>query len=222
MVSLFLAVTHGAFACEGESAEKVLEDANTIYVRQVANERLKAALTPLNSNARSLYSDLRLVSGVYQPRVGFQVLECNPETGTKLSRVLWFKPVLNMMALVYRKNAGRNQPLSQVGTGWNDIDLIKERVKFSDLVTEPLDTNAWLAESVKENQPVLIKHLKKSPMILKDQHIRVVAISDGVRVDVDGVALQFGQYMEKIAVRLSASKQTVYAQVIDKGTAKID
>lgn len=222
MLLVFGAMTNSTLACSGEGPEQLFVRAQTMLSQQVANVHLKVELASLDIIPDSLYSNLKLVSDVYQPRVGFQVLACTPENTKAARRVIWFRPALKVPALVYLKNATRNQPLQGIPTGWKEIDLIKERVKFSDLVTEPLNTNAWLAESVKENQPVLIKHLKKSPMILKDQHIRVVAISDGVAVEVDAVALQFGQYMEKIAVRLSASKQTVYAQVIDKGTAKID
>ncbi len=116
----------------------------------------------------------------------------------------------------------RNQPLSQVEISYEDIDLIKVKTTKDALALGPFDQNVWLTEAVKINSPILKKNLKTAPLILKNQLVKIVVVADNVVVETKGVAQQFGQYLEKVNVRLPTNNQLIRATVIKEGTVRID
>ena len=216
-----LFVSLKANACEGLSYEQLVISANQLLQGRLDKEST-SNLIPLFTNSNHLYSDLSLVTSIYQPRVGFEVSDCDPVTQSKKIKVVWFRPEIKQMAWVFKQNASRNQSLEEVLVAYQEIDVIKERVNNTALVTGPFDENFWLTQSVKLNEPVLKRHLKKTPWVYKDQQVRVLAISVGVTIETVGVAQQFGQYLDKVNVRLLSNNQLVRTTVVKKGTVRID
>ncbi len=74
---------------------------------------------------------------------------------------------------------------------------------------------------MKLNEPILKKHLKETPWVYKDQQVRVLAISGDITIETVGIAQQFGQYLDRVNVRL-LNNQLVRTTVVKKGTVKID
>lgn len=208
-------------ACEGQSYEQLVASANQLLQERLEKEST-SNLFPLFADINYQYSNLRLVTSIYQPRVGFEVLECNPMTLDKKTKVVWFRPEIKRMAWVYKQDASRNQSLKGVLVNYQEIDVIKERVNNTALATGPFNENFWLTQSVKLNEPVLKKHLKETPWVYKDQQVRVLATSVGVTIETVGVAQQFGQYLDKVNVRLLSNNQLVRTTVVKKGTVRID
>lgn len=59
-------------------------------------------------------------------------------------------------------------------------------------------------------------------MVVKNQPVKVIAVANNIMVETEGVAQQFGQYLEKVSVRLPTNNQLIRATVIKEGTVKID
>ncbi|ENW91560.1 flagellar basal body P-ring formation chaperone FlgA [Acinetobacter dispersus] len=208
-------------ACEGFTHQQFVDMANNLVQEQLEKEST-SRLFPLFAASDHRYSKLKLVSSIYQPRVGFEVSDCDPLTMGNKIKVMWFRPEIKKMAWVFKQNASRNQPLDSVLVEYQEIDVIKERVNNTALAAGPFNENFWLTQSVKLNEPVLKRHLKETPWVYKDQQVRVLVVSDGIAIETTGVAQQFGQYLDKVNVRLLSNNQLVRTTVIKKGTVRID
>jgi flagella basal body P-ring formation protein FlgA len=149
-------------------------------------------------------------------------MDCDPKSEIQRLKILWFRPEIKIKAWVFKQNAMRNQPLSQVEMSYEDIDLIKFKVTKDALAVGPFDENIWIGEAVKINTPILKKNLKVAPMVARNQLVEVIVVADNVVVETKGVAQQFGQYLEKVSVRLPTNNQLIRATVIKEGTVRID
>ena len=207
-------------ACTGLNTEQLVELANKLVIEHIESDQ-SSKLFPLFESSDRLYSQLTLKTSVYQPRVAFEVVDCEPLTGISRKKVLWFRPEIKMMAWVYKQNMIRNQPLNQTSFEYQEIDIVKEKISKSLLAVAPFNEDAWLIQSVKANTPILKQHLA-TPWVYRDQHVQVLAVSEGITIQTEGIAQQFGQYLDKVNVRLSSNHQLVRTTVIEKGTVKID
>lgn len=208
-------------ACEGLSYKDLVATANQLVSEQLEKEST-LNLFPLLAESNHQYSNLRLVTSIYQPRVGIEVLDCNPDTLGKKTKVVWFRPEIKKMAWVFKQNASRNQSLEGILIDYQEIDVIKERINNAELAVEPFNENFWLTQSVKLNEPVLKRHLKETPWVYKDQRVQVLTISSGITIETTGIAQNFGQYLDKVNVRLLSNNQLVRATVVKEGTVIID
>nr|WP_314370589.1 flagellar basal body P-ring formation chaperone FlgA [uncultured Acinetobacter sp.] len=221
LIFVLLFVHSHVQACTGLNGEQLIESANQIIAEHIESDQ-SSKLFPLFESSDRLYSQLTLKTSVYQPRVAFEVVDCEPLTGISRKKVLWFRPEIKMMAWVYKQNMIRNQPLNQTSFEYQEIDIIKEKISKSLLAVAPFNEDAWLIQSVKANTPILKQHLAKTPWVYRDQHVHVLAVSEGITIQTEGIAQQFGQYLDKVNVRLSSNHQLVRTTVIEKGTVKID
>ncbi|NUF13691.1 flagella basal body P-ring formation protein FlgA, partial [Acinetobacter oleivorans] len=145
-----------------------------------------------------------------------------PKSETQKLKILWFRPEIKIKAWVFKQNAMRNQLLSQIEINYEDVDLIKFKVTKEALAVGPFDENIWISEAVKINTPILKKNLKVAPMVARNQLVKVVVVADNVVIETKGIAQQFGQYLEKVSVRLPTNNQLIRATVIKEGTVRID
>lgn len=221
LIFALLSMSNNINACTGLNNEQLVESANKLVQEQIESGSF-SKLFPLFDSSEHLYSQLKLITAVSQPRVAFEVLDCEPLTGSYKAKVLWFRPEIKKMAWVFKQNAVRNQPFDKILIEYQEVDLIKEKVNNSALAVGPFDEKVWLVQSVKKNEPILKKHLKMMPWVYKNQRVQVLAVSEGVTVETEGVAQQFGQYLDKVNVRLSSNNQLVRATIIKKGTVRID
>lgn len=221
LIFVLLFMHNNVKACTGFNSEQLIGSANELVNEQIESDQ-SSNLFPLFEFSDHLYSQLKLKTSVYRPRVAFEVIDCDPLTGTSSNKVLWFRPEVKMKAWVFKKNAIRNQPLNKNSLEYREIDMIKEKISKSLLAVALFDEDAWLIQSVKANAPVLRQHLGKIPWVYRDQHVHVLAVAEGIEIETDGIAQQYGQYLEKINVRLSSNHQLVRATVIEKGIVKID
>jgi len=218
-----LIISSSVNACLGLNYEQLVINANKSVAEKIESDnQLSSQLFALFSSSNHSYSQIRLVTSIYQSRVGFEVIDCDPESGKQQLKMLWFRPEIKTKAWVFKQNAMRNQPLSQVEISYEDIDLIKVKTTKDTLALGPFDQNLWLTEGVKINSPILKKNLKAAPLILKSQVVKIVVVADNVVVETKGVAQQFGQYLEKVNVRLPTNNQLIRATVIKEGTVRID
>lgn len=220
IICTVLLVPIQVYACEGLTDHQFVETANQLVQGQLEKEST-SRLFPLFTASDHLYSKLQLVTSIYQPRIGFEVLDCDPLTMTNRVKVMWFRPEIKKRAWVFKQNASRNQSLDKISVDYQEIDVIKERITITALAIGPFNENVWLAQSVKLNEPILKKHLKETPWVYKDQQVRVLAISGDITIETVGIAQQFGQYLDRVNVRL-LNNQLVRTTVVKKGTVKID
>lgn len=220
LIFILLLMQNNVKACTGLNTEQLVELANKLVIEHIESDQ-SSKLFPLFESSDRLYSQLTLKTSVYQPRVAFEVVDCEPLTGISRKKVLWFRPEIKMMAWVYKQNMIRNQPLNQTSFEYQEIDIVKEKISKSLLAVAPFNEDAWLIQSVKANTPILKQHLA-TPWVYRDQHVQVLAVSEGITIQTEGIAQQFGQYLDKVNVRLSSNHQLVRTTVIEKGTVKID
>ncbi|MDX6038474.1 flagella basal body P-ring formation protein FlgA, partial [Acinetobacter baumannii] len=85
---------------------------------------------------------------------------------------------------------------SKIEISYEDIDLIKLKVTQDKLALGPFDEKIWLVEAAKINTPILKSHLKTAPLVVRNQTVKVIAVANNIMVETEGVAQQFGQYLE--------------------------
>lgn len=218
-----LIISSSTNACLDSSYEKLIVNANRLVSEKIESDsELSSQLFPLFNVSNHSYSQIKLVTSIYQPRVGFEVIDCDPKSETQKLKILWFRPEIKIKAWVFKQNAMRNQPLSQVEINYEDVDLIKFKVTKDALAVGPFDENIWISGAVKINTPILKKNLKVAPMVARNQLVKVVVVADNVVIETKGVAQQFGQYLEKVSIRLPTNNQLIRATVIKEGTVRID
>jgi len=218
-----LIISSSTSACLDSNYEQVIVNANRLVSEKIESDsELSSQLYPLFNVSNHSYSQIKLITSIYQPRVGFEVIDCDPKTETQKLKILWFRPEIKIKAWVFKQNAMRNQLLSQVEINYEDVDLIKFKLTKDALAVGPFDENIWISEAVKINTPILKKNLKVAPMIARNQLVKVVVVADNVVIETNGVAQQFGQYLEKVSVRLPTNNQLIRATVIKEGTVRID
>jgi len=218
-----LIISSSTKACLHSSYEQLIVNANRLVSEKIESDsELSSQLFPLFNASNHSYSQLKLITSIYQPRVGFEVIDCDPKSDTQKLKILWFRPEIKIKAWVFKQNAMRNQLLSQVEINYEDVDLIKFKVTKEALAVGPFDENIWISEAVKINTPILKKNLKVAPMVARNQSVKVVVVADNVVIETKGVAQQFGRYLEKVSVRLPINNQLIRATVIKEGTVRID
>jgi len=218
-----LIISSSTSACLDSNYEQVIVNANRLVSEKIESDsELSSQLYPLFNVSNHSYSQIKLITSIYQPRVGFEVIDCDPKTETQKLKILWFRPEIKIKAWVFKQDAMRNQLLSQVEINYEDVDLIKFKLTKDALAVGPFDENIWISEAVKINTPILKKNLKVAPMIARNQLVKVVVVADNVVIETNGVAQQFGQYLEKVSVRLPTNNQLIRATVIKEGTVRID
>lgn len=218
-----LIISSSTSACLDSSYEQLVVNANRLVSEKIESDsELSSQLFPLFNASNHSYSQLKLITSIYQPRVGFEVIDCDPKSETQKLKILWFRPEIKIKAWVFKQNAMRNQLLSQVEINYEDVDLIKFKVTKEALAVGPFDENIWISEAVKINTPILKKNLKVAPMVARNQLVKVVVVADNVVIETKGIAQQFGQYLEKVSVRLPTNNQLIRATVIKEGTVRID
>ena len=218
-----LIISSSTNACLDSSYEQLIVNANRLVSEKIESDsELSSQLFPLFNFSNHSYSQLKLITSIYQPRVGFEVIDCDPRSETQRLKILWFRPEIKIKAWVFKQNAMRNQLLSQVEINYEDVDLIKFKVTKEALAVGPFDGNIWISEAVKINTPILKKNLKVAPRVARNQLVKVVVVADNVVIETKGVAQQFGQYLEKVSVRLPTNNQLIRATVIKEGTVRID
>lgn len=218
-----LIISSSTNACLDSSYGQLIVNANRLVSEKIESDsELSSQLFPLFNASNHSYSQLKLITSIYRPRVGFEVIDCDPKSETQKLKILWFRPEIKIKAWVFKQNAMRNQLLSQVEINYEDVDLIKFKVTKEALAVGPFDENIWISEAVKINTPILKKNLKVAPMVARNQLVKVVVVADNVVIETKGVAQQFGQYLEKVSVRLPTNNQLIRATVIKEGTVRID
>lgn len=218
-----LIISSSTNACLDSSYEQLIVNANRLVSEKIESDsELSSQLFPLFNASNHSYSQLKLITSIYQPRVGFEVIDCDPKSETQKLKILWFRPEIKIKAWVFKQNAMRNQLLSQIEINYEDVDLIKFKVTKEALAVGPFDENIWISEAVKINTPILKKNLKVAPMVARNQLVKVVVVADNVVIETKGIAQQFGQYLEKVSVRLPTNNQLIRATVIKEGTVRID
>lgn len=216
-------ISSSVSACLDLNYDQLITQANKLVSEKIESDsRLSSQLFPLFNISNHSYSQIRLITSIFQPRVGFEVMDCDPEIGKQQLKILWFRPEIKTKAWVFKQNAIRNQPLSKIEISYEDIDLIKLKITQDKLALGPFDEKIWLVEAAKINTPILKSNLKTAPLVVKNQPVKVIAVANNIMVETEGVAQQFGQYLEKVSVRLPTNNQLIRATVIKEGTVKID
>ncbi len=76
--------------------------------------------------------------------------------------------------------------------------------------------------AIKAGQPVLAQDLKQPALIRKGEPVKLVYVTAGVRLSVDGVAQNEAAKGEPVRVLNSYSKRTVEAVAVASGEARVN
>ena len=122
-------------------------------------------------------------------------------------------------ALIARHPIPRDTAISE-----QSLQFVRRR--FSQLNHGYYDSAALLEHKVakrniRAGQVLTPNLLKEEKLVLRGQHITIVAQSGGLNLRVKGQALMDGKQGQTIKVKNLSSKKMIYAQVVGEGTVKV-
>ncbi len=84
-----LIISSSVNACLGLNYEQLVVNANKSVAEKIKSDnQLSSQLFALFSSFNHSYSQIRLVTSIYQSRVGFEVIDCDPESGKQQLKML--------------------------------------------------------------------------------------------------------------------------------------
>jgi flagella basal body P-ring formation protein FlgA len=83
-------------------------------------------------------------------------------------------------------------------------------------------TDMEAKRNIRAGQVLTPALLKAQKLVLRGQHITIIAQNGGLNLRVKGKALMDGQYGQTIKVQNLTSKKLIYAKVISSGTVKVN
>lgn len=102
-----------------------------------------------------------------------------------------------------------------------DIDVTKKKIrktfKTEGLVTNKEDLLGKIAKvRIKENRPIYFRNLKKKWLVEKNSKVIVENNSGPITIKVDGIAMENGDYSDKIKVKNLRSNEILVGFVVNK------
>ena len=102
-----------------------------------------------------------------------------------------------------------------------DIDVTKKKIrktfKTEGLVTNKEDLLGKIAKvRIKENRPIYFRNLKKKWLVEKNSKVIVENNSGPMTIKVDGIAMENGDYSDKIKVKNLRSNEILVGFVVNK------
>ncbi len=75
-------ISSSVSACLDLNYDQLITKANKLVSEKIESDSgLSSQLFPLFNISNHSYSQIRLITSIYQPRVGFEVMDCDPEIG---------------------------------------------------------------------------------------------------------------------------------------------
>lgn len=120
--------------------------------------------------------------------------------------------------LVLLRDVPRGHVIGSGDVGWEDASPTRVVRGGADMQAVGME----IRRAVKAGQPVLAVDLKQPAVIRKGEQVKIVYVSPGVRLSVDGVAQNEAAKGEAVRVLNSYSKRTIEAVAVASGEARVN
>lgn len=186
----------------------------------LANYKVELELIPIGNLPEMATPQIQLLSREVRSRVAanFTGKLCGQSRSSTVT--VWFKARAWSQVWVYGRNGRAEQPVVLAQPTQERMDLAAAQVVLSDLA-EDID-GAWLNQSVNAGMPILKRHLKGEPLVVRDAPVTVVVLGPGLMLRTEGTALRPGVLGERVPVLLSGAQSSLVAVVTGKGEVHVE
>ena len=195
-------------ALKSTSASALLEKARTALSHQLRSQYSQIEITPSSLVKNSHYSLDSFRVDVTTPYPVPKRL-CVWLINDKQRIAIWFKIKAYAPVLVANRDVGYDKPIQKTAFS------IKTR-NIAGLKASPVQSfpdNFWLKSSIKQGQILLTKQLKKTPLIIHGQFIKVSVQKNRLTVAMTALAITDGYLGETITVKNTVTQQSFNAIV---------
>ena len=191
------------------SGPLLVEKAKAALIDQLGTHYLRVELTPLSHPKNSPYTvdDLKVdvaLSFPIQKRVCVWLVH---ENKTRIA--IWFKVNAYANVLVANRDMHQNTLIQ------SDAFSLKER-NIAGLNAAPaliIPEQAWLKSSIKNGSILLASQIKKPPLVVHGQHIKIATHNHHITIVMDAIALEDGYLGDVIRVKHPLNQQTFIARI---------
>jgi flagella basal body P-ring formation protein FlgA len=120
--------------------------------------------------------------------------------------------------LVFQRDVQRGHVITSNDVSWEDPAAGRQVRNGADMAAIGME----IRRPIKAGQPVLSNDLKAPTVIRKGEQVKIVYVSSGVRLTVDGVAQNEAAKGESVRVLNSYSKRTIEAVAEAAGEARVN
>lgn len=220
LVACFWAVQASALECANtESTDEMASYVTTRVRPALASGPLDIRLTPVGTLPAMASPQVRLLSTTLRSRVAVELKGtlCGQSRPTQVT--VWFKVQAWDQVWVYGRSGRVDQALGETQPRRERLDLAAAQVSPDDLATN-LD-GAWLGQSVNAGMPILTRHLKAEPLVLRDAVVTVVVYGPGLMLRTEGKAMRPGVLGEQVPVLVNGAQASLLAVVAGKGEVHV-
>ena len=184
-----------------------------------ASEQLDIQLTPIGDVPAMVSPQVRLLSTQLRSRIAVELKGtlCGQAHASQVT--VWFKVQAWAQVWVYGRNGRIDQALSDTQPRLQRLDLAAAQVSSQELASN-LD-GAWLGQMVNAGMPILNRHLKAEPLVLRDATVTVVVYGPGLMLRTEGKAMRPGVLGEPIPVLVNGADSSLLAVVAGKGEVHV-
>lgn len=194
----------------------LLEKAKTALASKLKPQYSEIEITPLSLLKDSDYS-LDSFKADVTPSYPAPKRLCVWLINDKQRIPVWFKIKAYAMVFVANHDLGYDQPIQKT------VFSIKKRdiAGLNALPVQSLPDNTWLKSSIKHGQILLTKQLKKAPLIIHGQVIKVSIQNNTITITMDALAVTDGYLGETITVKNTLTQQSFNAIVKSDHKAEV-
>lgn len=211
-----------ASALECAAAPTPSQLAQTIVERvrpALANDQLDIQLMPIGELPAMASPQVRLLSTQLRSRVAVELQGtlCGQAHASQVT--VWFKVQAWGEVWVYGRNGRTDQALGDTQPRRERLDLAAAQVSPDDLASHL--EGAWLGQRVNAGMPILTRHLKAEPLVLRDATVTVVVFGPGLMLRTEGKAMRPGVMGEQVPVLVNGAQSSLLAVVAGKGEVHV-
>lgn len=186
----------------------------------LAAHQVELELIPIGRLPEMATPKIQLLSREVRSRVvaNFSGKLCGQSRSSTVT--VWFKAKVWSQVWVYGRNGRAEQPVALAQPTQERVDLAAAQVALGDLAEQVDD--AWLNQSVNAGMPILKRHLKAQPLVLRDAPVTVVVLGPGLMLRTEGTALRPGVLGERVPVILNGARSSLVAVVTGKGEVHVE
>jgi flagella basal body P-ring formation protein FlgA len=216
---LWVAQANALECASGQTPSQMAQSITERVRPAFANEQLDIQLTPIGDLPVMASPRVRLLSTHLRSRVAVELkgTVCGQTHASQVT--VWFKVQAWGQAWVYGRNGRTDQALSDTQPRRERLDVVAAKVSPDDLASNL--EGAWLGQMVNAGMPILNRHLKAEPLVLRDATVTVVVYGPGLMLRTEGKAMRPGVLGEPIPVLVNGAQASLLAVVAGKGEVHV-
>jgi len=218
--SAWCAQTLAETGCAAVASAVVLGQVTDRLKAQWSTPQVELQLTAMSDLPAMSQPQIKVLSQGLRSRVpvAFTGTLCGHDRPSSVT--VWFKVQAWSQAWVYGRGGRADQALADLQLRREVVDLAGAQLSLDDLSGDV--AGAWLNQSVNAGMPVLKRHLKAEPLVLRDTPVTVVVYGPGLMLRTEGKALRPGVLGERVPVLLNGAESSLVAVVTGKGEVHVE